>query len=307
MIERSDIEAAAARITSHVRRTPVMHLAGGLGLGLPLTLKLELFQHTGSFKPRGAFNRILSALVPEAGVIAASGGNHAQAVAYAAQQLGFPAEIFVPETAPRIKVDRLRTYGAAIRQVGSVYDEAREACEERAAQSGALVVHAYDQSEIVAGAGTLGRELAEQCSDLDTVLVAVGGGGLIGGVAAWFHDDVRIVAVEPERCPTLHAALREGEPTTVDVGGLASDSLAARKIGAIPFACARRFVDESVLVADEAIEAAQALLWAELRLVVEPGGATSLAALLTGAYRSAEGEKVCALVCGANTDPKTFV
>lgn len=266
-------------------------------------MKLEYLQHTGSFKPRGAFNRILSATVPASGVIAASGGNHAQAVAYAARELGLAAEIFVPETAPAIKVDRLRTLGATIYQVGQLYDDAREASEVRARETGALVVHAYDHEATVAGAGTLARELESQTGGFDTILVAVGGGGLIGGTAAWTRDGGKVVAVEPQRCPTLHTALREGKPVAVEVGGLAADSLAARRIGAIAFACATRWVNASLLVPDAAIERAQALFWDRLRIVAEPGGATALAALVAGAYRPAAGEHVVALVCGANTDP----
>jgi len=268
-----------------------------------VVLKLELLQHTGSFKPRGAFNRILVSDVPAAGLIAASGGNHAQAVAYAGTRLEIPTEIFVPETIPVIKLARLRQYDVTVRLVGEYYDEARKASEIRAAESGALVVHAYDQSEVVAGAGTLARELVGQVRDIDTVLVAVGGGGLMAGTVAWACGDFDIVAVEPERCPTLHAALEAGAPIDVEVGGLASDSLGARRIGAIGFAAAQRGVRDAVLVTDAAIRDAQLLLWDRLRLVVEPGGATTLAALLSGAYEPAEGERVVALVCGANTDP----
>ncbi len=302
---REKINAAAERLRVHVRRTPVVAVRG-IDLGLDIdnvTLKLELLQHTGSFKPRGAFNRILAGNVPAAGLIAASGGNHAQAVAYAGTRLGLPTEIFVPETIPAIKLARLRQYDAEIRLVGEYYDEAREASEVRAAATGALVVHAYDQPAVVAGAGTLARELAEQVSDIDTVLVAVGGGGLMAGTACWADNDFDVVAVEPERCPTLHAALGAGAPVDVEVSGLASDSLAARRIGQIAFAAAQRAGSRSVLVTDAAIRAAQVTLWDRLRLVVEPGGATALAALLSGAYEPAHDERVVALVCGANTDP----
>ena len=306
----ADVEAAARRIEGHVRRTPVLRIAGSdLGLALPhLTLKLELLQHTGSFKPRGAFNRVLAADVPGAGLIAASGGNHGQAVAFAGARLGLPTEIFVPEAIPAIKLARLRDYGATVHQVGEYYDAAREASEERAEATGALVVHAYDQPEVVAGAGTLGRELTQQTPDLDTVMVAVGGGGLMGGtIAALGADPHRgVVAVEPERCPTLHTALAAGRPVDVEVGGLAGDSLAARRIGTIPFALAQQGLKEAVLVSDAAIRSAQLLLWDRLRLVVEPGGATALAALLVGAYQPGPEEEVVVLVCGANTDPASL-
>lgn len=302
---RAEITAAATRLNAYVRRTPTMEIQGGdLGLEIDrIVLKLELLQHTGSFKPRGAFNRILAADIPAAGVIAASGGNHAQAVAYAGTRLGIPTEIFVPETIPAIKLARLRQYDAEIRLVGEYYDEAREASELRAAATGALVVHAYDQPEVVAGAGTLARELSEQVREFDTVLVAVGGGGLMAGTASWAEGDFDVVTVEPERCPTLHAALAAGVPVDVEVGGLASDSLAARRIGTIAFAAAQRGVRRSVLVTDAAIREAQLVLWDRLRLVAEPGGATALAALLSGAYEPADGERVVILVCGANTDP----
>lgn len=303
------VEAAAERILPHVRRTPMIDLAPG-DLELPgspgVTLKLEMLQHTGSFKPRGAFNRILSARVPEAGILAASGGNHAQAVAWAGHRLGYPTEIFVPETAPEIKVRRLYALGARVIQVGKLYDEAREASERRAAESGALIVHAYDQPEIVAGAGTLARELEQQSPDVDTILVAVGGGGLIGGTLAWLRGRKRVVAVEPSACPTLHAALEAGEPVDVSLGGVAADSLAARRVGRIAFAAASRWLEASILVGDQDIVATQRLLWDRLRIVAEPGGATALAALLGGAYRPVEGERVCALVCGANVDPATI-
>lgn len=304
---RGRIEEAAARIERHVRRTPILTIPADElvpGLDATLTLKLETLQHTGSFKPRGAFNRILSADVPEAGVLAASGGNHAQAVAWAARQLGHRAEIFVPETAPPIKVARLHALGAQVVQVGQVYDDAREASERRAAESGALVVHAYDQPEILAGAGTLARELQRQVErPLDVLLVAVGGGGLIGGTASWLRGDSELIAVEPARCPTLHAALRAGRPVEVEVSGLAADSLAARRIGSIPFAAASRWVKESLLIEDREIARAQALLWERLRIVAEPGGAAALAGLVSGAYRPESGSHVGALVCGANVDP----
>ena len=308
-VQRADIEAAALRIAPHVRVTPTIHLAAGaFGLAVPLVLKLELLQHTGSFKPRGAFNRLLSTSVPPAGVIAASGGNHGVAAAYAARQLGHSAEIFVPETASPVKVERLRRYGAHVTQVGTRYADALAASASRARASGALVVHAYDQPEVVAGQGTVGRELEEQAPALDTVLVAVGGGGLIGGVAAWYAGAgrARVVSVEPEGAPTLASALAAGRPVSVDVRGVAMDSLGASQVGELAFAIAEHHVERALLVDDGAIVAAQRALWEELRLVTEPGGATALAALLSGAYCPAPGERVAVIVCGSNADPRIF-
>lgn len=304
LISPADIERAARRIEGRVRETPVVALeAGAFGIEARLTLKLELLQHTGSFKPRGAFNRLLSAAVPPAGVIAASGGNHGVAVAYAARELGCRAEIFVPTIASAVKVERLRRYGAHVTVVGADYAEALAASSARAAATGALAVHAYDQPEVVAGQGTIGRELARQAPDLDAVLVAVGGGGLIGGLAAWFRGRARVVGVEPERAPTLAAALEAGAPVDVEVGGVAADSLGARRVGTLALALARRYVERVVLVPDAAILAAQRALWEALRVLAEPGGAAALAALTSGAYRPAPGERVGVLVCGGNADP----
>jgi threonine dehydratase len=244
--------------------------------------------------------------VPDAGVIAASGGNHGAAVAYAARQLGHVAEIFVPEPTPDIKVERLRRYGARVMLVGASYAEAHAACRARAAQTGALEVHAYDQPEVVAGQGTLGRELEQQLGAVDTVLVAVGGGGLIAGVAAWFAGRTKVVAVEPERCPTLYSAVRAGAPTDIEVSGVAADSLGARRIGALAFDIAQRHVDSVMLVSDEEIRGSQRALWDSLRVLAEPGGAAALAALRSGRYQPAPGERVTVIVCGGNTDPSRF-
>ena len=317
MITPAEIDAAAERVGAYVRVTPCIELEPrAFGSPATLTLKLEMMQHTGSFKPRGAFNRILSATVPEGGVIAASGGNHGAAVAYAARTLGHIAEIFVPEPTPDIKVDRLRRYGARVVLTGANYAEAYAASQERAQETGALDVHAYDQVEVLAGQGTLGRELERQLGaldtgtldtgTLDTVLVAVGGGGLIGGVAAWFAGRVRVVGVEPERCPTLHAARETGEPVDVDVSGIAADSLGARRIGNLAFLIAQPYVESVVLVTDEEIRSAQRNLWDRLRILTEPGGATALAGLLSGKYQAKPGERVGVIVCGANTDPARF-
>jgi threonine dehydratase len=308
-LERSAIEAAARRVAPHVRRTPVLHLpagaAGGLGLDLPLALKLETLQVTGSFKPRGAFNRILAAsATPAAGVIAASGGNHGAAVAYAARALGLRAEIFVPEATPPAKRALIESHGARLVVGGRDYASAFEACEARAAETGALLVHAYDQEEVVAGAGTLARELEADAPELTHVLVAVGGGGLLGGMLAWYGGSgVEVIAVEPETCPTLAMAMLAGQPVAAPIGGIAADSLGARRIGRIGFALAARHSARGVVVADRAIAEAQRRLWQGCRLVAEPGGATALAALLSGAWTPPEGARVGVVVCGANTDP----
>jgi threonine dehydratase len=305
-IARTDIEAAFDRIAGRVRRTPALELeAGAFGIGSPLELKLELLQHTGSFKVRGAFNRILSADVPSAGVIAASGGNFGLAVAHAASELGHRAEIFVPRTSPATKIRRIGAMGAEVHVIPGYYDQALEASRARAEETGALVMHAFDQPEVVAGQGTLGLELSEQAPDADTVLVAVGGGGLIGGISTWFEGTVRVVGVEPERCPTLHAALAAGRPVDVDVGGIAADSLGARRAGEIAFGAAERLVECVVLVPDGAIHDAQVRLWEDARVMAEPGGAASLAALLCGAYRPEPDEHVVAIVCGGNADPSS--
>ena len=307
MIDRDSIEQAAARIASHVRVTPCMEMEPrAFGSAAQLTLKLELMQHTGSFKPRGAFNRILSAQVPDAGVIAASGGNHGAAVAYAARQLGHIAEITVPEPTPDIKVERLRRYGARVMLLGANYAEAYAASRERAQQSGALEVHAYDQVEVLAGQGTLAREFEQQAGTFGTVLVAVGGGGLIGGVAAWFAGRLKVIGVEPERCPTLYAARKAGEPVDVDVSGVAADSLGARRIGDLAFAIAQRYVQDVVLITDEEIRQTQRALWENLRILAEPGGAAALAGLRSGKYQPVPGERVGVIVCGGNADPSRF-
>lgn len=301
---RAAIEAASKRIAGYIRTTPVVYLeSGAWGVDGQLVLKLEQLQHTGSFKPRGAFNRVLSNQVPRAGVIAASGGNHGLAVAYVAQKLGYPAEVFVPEVCPAVKVERLRGYGAQVNIVGATYAEALEASQAREKETGALAVHAYNQPEIVAGQGTLGYEFEQQVSDLDTVLLAVGGGGLLSGVAASFERHVRVIGVEPESAPTMATALKAGEPVNVEVGGIAVDSLGARRVGDLAFSLVKQYVEHVVLVSDESIRASWRTLWNDLRLIVEPGGATALSALLSGVYRPAPGERVGVILCGGNTDP----
>ena len=309
MVSRADIAAAALRIASHVRHTPVLRLDGAeLDVPCPVTLKLELLQHAGSFKPRGAFNRLLSqaganpAQPPQAGVIAASGGNHGAAVAYAARALSLPAEIFVPVLTPQAKVARIAGYGARVVQTGETYAEALAASRQRRAETGALEVHAYDHPDVLAGQGTVAREFETDAPDLTHVLVATGGGGLIGGMAAWYSGSVRVVSVEPEGCPALHDALRAGRPVDAPVGGAAADSLGARQVGGLMFPIAQRFVADSVLVTDAAIALAQRFLWDRFRLIAEPGGATALAALLSGAFVPPQGARVGVLVCGGNTD-----
>jgi len=292
----------------YIRRTPVVEVAGA-DFGLPratLAFKLELLQHSGSFKARGAFANLLTRDVPAAGVVAASGGNHGAAVAYAAMKLGKPARIFVPSVASPEKMERIRGYGAELVVTGERYAEALAASEEWVKQSGALPVHAYDQVETLLGQGTLGKEFEEQFPQLDTLLVAVGGGGLIGGVAAWYANRVKIIGVEPELAPTLHLALHAGRPVDSPAGGIAADSLAPRRVGELMFPIAQKFVNSVVLVEDEAIEQAQESLWKVLRIVAEPGGAAAFAALLSGRYAPRAGERVGVLVCGGNTNAVNF-
>jgi threonine dehydratase len=304
---RAEVRRAALRIAPFVRRTPVAVLSGNAA-GLPpgVVLKLEHLQHSGSFKARGAFNTLLSAQVPAGGVIAASGGNHGAAVAYAASRLGHRAQIFVPAAAPEAKLARIRRYGAEVVAVGSNYAEAYQASLEQEHRTGELRVHAYDQAEVVAGQGTVAYELSQQAPELDTVLIAVGGGGLIAGCAAWYTDSVRIVGVEPEQAPTMHAARAAGAPVDVEVGGVAADALGARRLGSIAAEVTGRYVEKAVLVPDEAIRSAQRVLWEELRVLAEPGGATALAALLSGAYVHDDGERIGVVVCGANLDPSSW-
>ncbi len=305
MVDPGDVHDASVRIADHVRTTPVVAYQRP-GTDLPLSLKLEMLQHTGSFKVRGAFNKLLTSPVPAKGVIAASGGNHGLAVAYAARRLGVPAEIYVPTVISPAKLNRLRSIGADVTVAGSVYSEALSASAERAAATGAMVIHAYDDAAVVAGQGTTFREFDAQVPDLDTVIVAVGGGGLIGGAAAWFGNGVRLLGVETHGTATLHTALAAGAPTAVEVSGVAADALGARTVGEITFTLARAYVHQVLLVSDEDVEAAMRTLWDDLRLVTEPGGATALAALLAGRYVPAPEERVGVLICGANTDPAAF-
>jgi threonine dehydratase len=297
------IAEAHKLIQPHIRRTPVVALDGGdFGLGkMALTLKLELLQHSGSFKARGAFTNLLLRQVPAAGVVAASGGNHGAAVAYAAMKLGRPAKIFVPRISSPAKIQRIRDYGADLVVGGEHYADALAASEIWRAQSGALGVHAFDQTETMLGQGTIGLELDRQAPDLDTLLVGVGGGGLIAGIAAWYAGRVRVVGVEPEASPTLAKALAAGRPVDVETGGVAADSLAPRRVGEAVFPIAQRHVDRVVLVTDEAIRHAQKALWAGIRIVAEPGAAAAFAALLSARYQPRAGERVGVLVSGGNT------
>lgn len=306
MITIDDIAAAADRIAPHIRYTPVLDVAEGLGLACPVTLKLELFQHTGTFKARGAFNSLLANDIPQAGIVAASGGNHGAAVAFAAARLGVPARIFVPEIAGATKIGLIRATGADLVVVPGAYADAAAAADAYRTETGAATVHAYDAPGTLAGQGTIGIELDQQAPELDCLLIAVGGGGLIGGIAAWFDGRVRIVAVEPERAPTLNRALADGPDATVDVGGIAANSLGARQIGRLCYDIACRQRIESVLVPDDAIAEAQRRLWQGVRVAAEPGGAAALAALTSGAWTPPEGARVGVIVCGGNLDPAPF-
>ncbi len=307
-IDGAAIAATEKLIRPYIRRTPVIRIdAGDLGLaGAPIVLKLEFLQHTGSFKPRGAFASLLTRAAPPAGVVAASGGNHGAAVAYAAMRLGLAATIFVPDITSPAKLDRIRFYGAKLIVGGDTYADALAASEEFAARTAALVVHAYDQPETLLGQGSVGSEVEADAPDIDTLLVATGGGGLIGGIAAWYQGRIRIVAVEPEAAPTLHDALAAGHPVDAPSGGIAADSLAPRRVGALMFPIAQRFVDRVVLVSDAAIRDAQRQLWSALRVLAEPGGAAALAALISGRYRAAPGERIGVVLCGANTTAVDF-
>ena len=307
-VTRADIERVYPVIAPHIRRTPIVTVSGA-EFGLPpftLTLKLEQLQHAGSFKTRGAFANLLTRHPPRAGVVAASGGNHGAAVAYAAMKLGLPARIFVPTVSSPAKIDRIRSYGADLTVIGERYAEALAASIEWSRTSGAMPVHAFDQIETMAGQGTLGLELSQQAPELDTVLVAVGGGGLIGGIAAWYSSKTRVIAVEPEGAPTLAEALRAGKPVDAPTGSVAADSLAPKRVGELMFPIAQAHIERVVLVTDDAIRQAQRMLWEGLRLVAEPGGCTAFAAVLSGAYRPADGERVGVVVSGANTTAVHF-
>jgi threonine dehydratase len=307
-IDREHIAAVEKIIRPHIRRTPVVDVRGSdFGLdSSSLLFKLELLQHAGSFKARGAFANLLTREVPQAGVVAASGGNHGVAVAFAAMKVGVPAKIFVPSVASPEKMERIRACGADLVVTGQVYAEALAASEIWQRQSGAMPVHAYDQVETLLGQGSVGLEFEEQAPQLDTLIVAVGGGGLIGGIAAWYAGRIKIVGVEPEAAPTLANALRAGRPVDSPAGGIAADSLAPKRVGELMFPIAQKHVDTVVLVSDDAIQSAQETLWKVLRVVSEPGGATAFAALLSRRYQPEPGERVGILVCGGNTTAVDF-
>ena len=314
-MEAPDIAVSPARIAQceklirpYIRRTPVVEVDGG-EFGLPahiLTLKLELLQHSGSFKARGAFANLLTRDVPKAGVVAASGGNHGAAVAYAAMKLGKPTKIFIPSISSPAKIARIRDYGADLAIEGDRYADALAASETWARQTGAMPVHAFDQNETIMGQGTLGLELSAQAPDIDTILVSVGGGGLVAGVAAWYAGRIKVVGVEPIAAPTLTKALEAGHPVDAEAGGLAADSLAPRRVGERVFPIAQKFAPQTVLVSDDAIADAQNALWRGLRIVAEPGGAAAFSAILSGAYRPAAGERVAIIISGGNTAAVNF-
>ena len=307
-VDRENISSTYELIRPYIRRTPIVEVEGSdFGLnGVRLIHKLELLQHSGSFKARGAFTNLLMRPVPPAGVVAASGGNHGVAVAFAAMKLKKPARIFVPEVASPAKMEKIRGYGADLVVTGQLYADALAASEEWAAQSGAMVVHAYDQIETLLGQGTVGLEFEEQYPQLDTLLVAVGGGGLIGGIAAWYGSRIKIIGVEPEAAPTLTRAVQAGRPVDAEAGGIAADSLAPKRVGGLMFPIAQNCVERVVLVRDEAIQQAQEALWRVLRIAAEPGGAAAFAALLSDRYAPKAGERVGVLVCGGNMEAVNF-
>jgi threonine dehydratase len=302
------IAACEKIIRPYIRRTPVIAIDRaefGLSAGA-LTLKLESLQHSGAFKVRGAFTNLLTRKVPKAGVVAASGGNHGAAVAYAAMKLGEPAKIFVPSVSSPAKIARIREYGADLTIEGDRYADALAASEAWVLKTGALPVHAFDQNETIMGQGTIGLELEQQAPDIDTVLVAVGGGGLVAGVAAWYAGRIKVIGVEPFASPTLTRALEAGHPVDAEAGGLAADSLAPRRVGELVFPIAQKYAPRTVLVTDDAIAEAQKTLWRGLRIVAEPGGAAAFSAILSGAYRPEAGERVAVVISGGNTAAVNF-
>ncbi|SDR31065.1 threonine/serine dehydratase [Pseudovibrio sp. Tun.PSC04-5.I4] len=303
-ISKQDIEIAHKRIQKYIRKTPSI-ISGNETFGLrgSISLKLEHLQHSGSFKARGAFNSLLNCTVPEAGIAAASGGNHGAAVACAAHALGKKAKIFVPEISNPAKIDKIRSFGADVHVEGAAYADAAALCAEYRKQSGAIDIHPFDAIDTINGQGTVAREWAEQCPDLDTILVAVGGGGLAAGVASYYADSpTKIIAVEPYGSCSMHAALEAGEPVDVELNSIAANALGAKRCGAYPFAIAQKHIANSILVTDDSILAAQRRLWREMQLVVEPGGAAALAALISGVYKPKDGERVGILLCGGNAE-----
>jgi threonine dehydratase len=308
MISAQQIRANYEVIAPHIRRTPVIEVDGDdFGISIPrLSLKLESLQHAGSFKARGAFTNLLTRKIPEAGVVAASGGNHGAAVAFAAMKLKVPAKIFVPSIASAAKIRQITDYGANLVVAGERYADALSASEAWVASSGAMPIHAFDQIETLLGQGTVGLELESQAGNLTTLLLAVGGGGLIAGISSWYEGRIKIVGVEPEQAPTLTRALEAGRPVDAEAGGIAADSLAPRRVGELVFPIIRRYVQKTVLVSDDAIRDAQRRLWQTLRVVAEPGGAAALAALTSGRYVPDPSERVGVLICGGNTTAVNF-
>jgi threonine dehydratase len=308
MISAQQIRANYEVIAPHIRRTPVIEIDGDdFGISIPrLSLKLESLQHAGSFKARGAFTNLLTRKIPEAGVVAASGGNHGAAVAFAAMKLKVPAKIFVPSIASAAKIRQITDYGANLVVAGERYADALSASDAWVTSSGAMPIHAFDQIETLLGQGTVGLELESQAGNLTTLLLAVGGGGLIAGISSWFEGRIKIVGVEPEQAPTLTRALEAGRPVDAEAGGIAADSLAPRRVGELVFPIIRRYVQKTVLVSDDAIRDAQRRLWQTLRVVAEPGGAAALAALTSGRYVPDRSERVGVLICGGNTTAVDF-
>ena len=308
-LDAKQISEVEQIIRPHVRRTPILEVSGAdFRLdSISLIFKLEFLQHAGSFKTRGAFTNLLTRKVPKAGVVAASGGNHGVAVAYAAGKLGVPAKIFVPTVASQEKIERIRRSGANLVIVGDRYADALAASEAWTDQSGAMPIHAYNQLETLLGQGTVGLELQQQCPTLDTLLVAVGGGGLIGGIAAWYAGKIKLIGIEPEAAPTLANALDAGRPVDSPAGGIAADSLAPKRVGELMFPLAQKYVEKVILVKDDEILQAQEALWSVLRIVTEPGGAAAFAALLSRRYQPAPNERAGILLCGANTTAVNFV
>ncbi|MCI0429805.1 MAG: threonine/serine dehydratase [Rhodospirillales bacterium] len=308
LITRERIAETERLIRPYIRRTPTIRVDPmDFDLsGRPIDLKLEYLQHSGSFKARGAFANLFSRTVPAAGVVAASGGNHGAAVAYAANRLGLPATVFVPSVTSPAKAERIRGYGAKLVMAGDRYADALAASKVFAAERGALAIHAYDQPETLLGQGTVGCEIEAESPDIDTLLVAVGGGGLIGGIAAWFVGKIKVIAVEPEGAPTLWRAFRAGRPVDAEAEGIAADSLAPKRVGDLMFPIAQAFVERSILVSDDDIQAAQRTLWEKLRIVTEPGGAAALSAVLSRKYLLGSAERVAILLCGANTTAVRF-
>lgn len=302
-IEPAGIETTETIIRPYVRQTPTLEVhSTDFGFGdYPITLKLELLQHAGSFKTRGAFTNLMTREIPEAGVVAASGGNHGAAVAFAAMALGIPAKIFVPSVASPEKVAQISDYGAELVIAGDRYADALAASEAWIAQTGAMSIHAFDQRETLLGQGTTGLELERQAPHLNTLLVSVGGGGFIGGIAAWYAGRAKIIGVEPEAAPTLHHALAAGGPVDAPTEGIAADSLAPSRAGHLMFPIAQRYIDQVVLVADADIQRAQEMIWKTVRIVAEPGGAAAFAALASGMYQPVQGERVGVILCGGNT------